>query len=129
MKRTVSLVFCLGLLVSCQTHQKIAEHKVIDGHIEAANENDYARFKSFFHAEIEGYDFPNELKFKGFEELDKTYMTFINTVKKKATIKERLIKGNFVIDLEHLKTDRGELEIPVVYEMKDNKIYRIMFLR
>ncbi|AOT08662.1 nuclear transport factor 2 family protein [Pseudoalteromonas luteoviolacea] len=112
----------------------VEAHQVIDDHLVAYNSNDYASFKALFHEEIEVYDFPNNLSFKGMKALDKVYKSLVEDLDKKAFISERIIDGNFVVDKEAVKfhmTGRGEqsLEVLVIYQLKDDLIYRVMFLR
>ncbi|KZN66487.1 hypothetical protein N473_08840 [Pseudoalteromonas luteoviolacea CPMOR-1] len=126
-----------SILHSEQGHFKagdVEEHQIVDEHLVAYNSNEYEAFKALFHQEIEVYDFPNSLSFKGLEALDKVYKSLVEKLDKQAFISKRIIDGNFVVDKEAVKfhiAGQGEqlLEVLVVYQIKDNLIYRIMFLQ
>ena len=109
-------------------------HSIIDPHLEAYNDNNYEEFKALFHDEIEAYEFPDKLLFKGKASFEENYKALVATISKSAFISERIIEGSFVVDMETVKIqvpEAGEQVIGglVIYQMKDNLIYRMMFLK
>ena len=111
----------------------LEDHAIIDPHLDAYNSNDYKSFRSLFHEEIEVYDFPNTLLFKGMDNFDKTYEVLVSKISKSAFISKRIIEGNFVVDMESVKFQLPDangkvIEVLVIYQIKDNLIYRMMFL-
>jgi hypothetical protein len=114
--------------------EKLDAHTTIDRHLNAYVNNDYETFKALFHPDIEVYDFPNKLIFKGMADFDKTYKILVGKINKSAFISKRIIEGKFVVDMETVKVhipgrDEQVIEGLVIYQLKDNLIYRMMFLK
>jgi len=112
----------------------LEEHAIIDPHLHAYNNNDYEKFKALFHDEIEAYEFPDKLLFRGKDEFDETYSSLVADIDKFAFISERIVEGSFVVDMESVKIqvpESGEqvIEGLVIYQIKDSLIYRMMFLK
>lgn len=108
-------------------------HARIDQHLEAYISNDFEGFRALFHEEVEVYDFPNKLLFTGLDDFDKAYEKLVSKISKSAFISKRIVEGNFIVDMEVVKVQVpgvGEqiIEGLVIYQMKDNLIYRMMFL-
>jgi hypothetical protein len=108
-------------------------HAQIDPHLEAFISNDFERFKALFHEEIEVYSFPDKLLYKGRAEFDKNYEKLVSKINKSAFITKRIVEGSFVVDMEIIKLqlpsgDEHIIEGLVIFQIKDNLIYRMMFL-
>ncbi|GIU43432.1 hypothetical protein TUM4438_12340 [Shewanella sairae] len=111
--------------------ESLEQHPLIDAHLQAYNSNKFDEFKALFNPEVEAYDFPNKLLFKGMDGFDKTYKYLVSSIYKSSFISKRIVDGNFVIDKETVAIDTREddIELVVIYEIKDNLIYRMMFLK
>ncbi|WP_108944500.1 nuclear transport factor 2 family protein [Shewanella halifaxensis] len=111
--------------------ESVEQHPLIDAHLRAYNSNKFDDFKALFHPEVEAYEFPDKLLFKGMAGFDKTYEYLVSSIYKSAFISKRIVDRDFVIDRETVTTDalENDMELVVIYQIKDNLIYRMMFLK
>lgn len=111
--------------------ESVEPHPLIDAHLRAYNSNKFDEFKALFHPEVEAYEFPNKLLFKGMDGFDETYEYLVSSIYKSAFISKRIVDRDFVIDRETVTAAalENDMELVVIYEIKDNLIYRMMFLK
>lgn len=62
---------------------------------------------------------------------DKTYEYLVSSIYKSAFISKRIVDRDFVIDRETVTAAalENDMELVVIYQIKDNLIYRMMFLK
>lgn len=107
------------------------EHHVIDRQLACYNARDLEGFISFYDADIEGrLQESGELLFKGIEALKARYLLRFESVGLKATIINRMILGNKVVDFERIEgIEAGRIsEVIVTYKIEGDKISQVWFL-
>lgn len=107
----------------------VEKNEVIDAHLDGYNTKDYEKFRACFHEEIEAYQYPGKLWFKGKEELDKRYKEFVTDFDKFAAIPKRIVDGPFVIDREVVTMGDKTINAFAIYEIKDSLIYRMTLIQ
>ena len=105
--------------------------RIIDDQLAAYNAHDLDKFLSFFHPEIETYNFPNQLDKRGLDALREAFAeTFKANPSEKVVM--RIIDRNNVIDqvdmtyqfMGHTITERSS----VIYTIENGLIRRMTFL-
>lgn len=104
---------------------------VIDGHLEAYNAHDLDAFVSYFHPQIEAFNFPDKSIFKGIDALRSGFAQAFQGKPKEIVLK-RIIDGNHVIDqVEVSFTIQGSemtQRATVIYTLEDHKIRRMTYM-
>lgn len=113
--------------------QKSVE-EIVQANLDAYNNLDIEQFMSYISDDIEVYEFENKkLSIKGAEVFRKVYdELFQQSPKLHSTIQKRIVFDNKVIDHEYIVGRRGSdiaVELVLIYEVKDNKIFRITVMR
>jgi hypothetical protein len=109
------------------------QESIIQNQLEAYNQRDLNKFLTFYSSDIKIYNFNEETPFiDGLEDLKTVYSeVFDNSPKLNASIKNRIVFDNKVIDEEEV-TGRKEIEyikVVVIYEVKSNLINKVTFIR
>ncbi len=103
---------------------------IIDKQLEVYNGRDIDGFVSMYSKDIETYNFPNELRSKGHQELRKGYEVFFqNTPDLNCNISQRIVLGAFVIDEEDLTINGTSFNTIAIYEVAEGKIAKVTFVR
>lgn len=107
---------------------------VIDGQVEAYNARDLSRFMSYYIDNISVYAFPSEHRIdeiSGSFFKDKYESLFAKSPNLHCEIVSRCIYGNIVVDQEKVTGVYGSetRETIAIYEVKDNKIHRVWFVK
>ena len=80
--------------------------------------------------DVEVYNYPDELQYKGKDKMRETYSTmFKNTPDLHCELKERIVQGNIVIDKERVQFGDRLIEVVVIYHIENNKIKKVFFVR
>lgn len=106
--------------------------RVVEQQLEAYNRGDIAAFAATYADDVRIYDFPDQLRFEGIEELRKRYGTrFAANPNLHATITKRIVQGRYVIDHEHVRglADGSEIFAIALYEIRNGKIQNVWFIR
>ena len=107
--------------------------KIVQAQLEAYNKRDLNEFISCYSKDVEIYNFLESKPFlSGQFELSKNYEdVFNNSPKLNATILNRIVYDNKVIDHEQVTGRKGVdlIDVVVIYEMKDNLIDKVYFIR
>ena len=87
--------------------------------------------KSSYDAEdIEVYNYPDKLLFKGKETMRKGYsQMFKNTPNLHCELVGRIVQGNIVIDKERVQFGDKIIEAVAIYHIENNKINRVYFIQ
>lgn len=123
-----------GAIINPDTLIKIDKYECVKKQLNAYNDRDIDAFLDCYSNDVEIYEFPNKLINKGKEELKEVYIDFFNRAGKKlhCKIEDRLIYGNYVFDKESLVTGipgREQFSGQAIYEVKDNKINKVWFIK
>lgn len=113
--------------------QKSAE-EIVQSNLDAYNNLDIDEFMAYISNDIEVYEFDSKkLSIKGAEACRKVYIElFEQSPKLHSTILKRIVFDNKVIDHEYIVGRRGSetpIELVLIYEVKEEKIYRISVMR
>jgi imidazolonepropionase-like amidohydrolase len=80
--------------------------------------------------DVEGYVFPNTLQFKGKEAMRKGYTPmFENTPNLHCELVNRIVQGNTVMDQERVQMGDKILEAVAIYQIENNKIKKVYFIK
>ena len=103
---------------------------VVQKQLDAYNALDIDAFVALYAEDVEVYDYPATLRYKGRDKLRERYAAlFAQAPELHAELLDRLVAGNTVIDSERV-TDGGPqaLEAVAVYRVEDGLITSVMFL-
>lgn len=133
MKIFVFLICALFMLPFKSSGQNMKPEAIVQDQLEAYNSRDLSKFISFYSSDIEIYNFRDSKPFiHGKKDLEKVYkQVFDNSPQLKATIDNRIVFENKVIDYEKVTGRKGIdlIEVVAIYELKENLIYRVTFIR
>lgn len=130
------LIFAL-ILMSIQGYtqtQKMTAEEIVQENLDFYNNRDINGFMTSFSEDIQIFNLgdPNPTVV-GKTEVKKVYTRlFEKSPKLHSTILKRIVFGNRVIDHESITGRNGNkdiLELVLIYEVKDQKIYKITVLR
>ncbi len=97
------------------------------------NSRDLETFLSVYSDDVEIYNFPDKLIYKGISQLREVYgKLFAQATKLHCKLMNRVTIGNFVIDKECVETgipSRDNINSVAIYEIKNNKIIRVDFIK
>ncbi len=110
--------------------QEITPEILAQKQLNAYNARDIEAFLEPYADDVEIYTFPNTLRTKGKEEMRKSYDSYFQkTPKLHCEIKNRIIQGNTVIDKEYITGTGKPFEAIAIYQIENNKIKRVYFVR
>jgi len=132
MKTILSILFIS--ILSMNFAQNLTPEQIVQHNLEAYNKRDLLDFMSWFSDDIALYSF-SEMKeiARGKEEIEKLYTElFAVSPNLHSTIVKRIVFDNKVIDYESIVGRKGSteiLEIVLIYEVKDGKIFKMTSIR
>ncbi len=131
--KNIFQIFLLLLITTMLNAQKTAE-QIVQANLDAYNNLDIEQFMSYISEDIEVYEFDSKkLNIKGAEACRKVYAElFALSPKLHSTILKRIVFDNKVIDHEYIIGRRGSdtaIELVLIYEVRDEKIFRISVMR
>lgn len=121
----------LFFIVSTSTFsQTLSLEKVVQKQVEAYNNKDINAFLDTYSDTIKVYAYPNTLQYEGKEKMRAIYSAlFDETSKLHCEIKKRIVLENKVIDEELVQFDELYSSCVAIYEIENNKITRVTFVR
>ncbi|MDU0200800.1 nuclear transport factor 2 family protein [Paenibacillus sp. MAH-36] len=108
------------------------ENSVVERQLQAYNDKNIDLFMSCYSEDVKIYDFPDTLTMEGQVAMraryEKLFETFPNMF---ATVDKRIHHGKYVIDHEQItgRLEGAILEAVAMYEIKDDMIIKVWFLR
>lgn len=105
---------------------------VAQGQLDAYNNQDIEAFLSWYTDDVEIYNFPDELIYKGKKKMRARYTNaWKQNPGQRAAVTERIVMGSTVIDKEHVTGRANGIEIFViaVYKTDQGKISKVYFIR
>ncbi len=127
---TMSVIVCFPILL---TGQRMNPEDIVQKQLDAYNSRNLEVFLACYTEDVEVYNFrESEPMIRGIEACKKIYANvFDSSPELKATIDNRIILGNKVVDHEKVTGMKGVdlIEVVAIYEVKDNLIYRVTFIR
>jgi len=129
------IIFLLFInLTTMNFAQNLSVEQIVQRNLEAYNNRDLEKFMSWFSEDIELYSF-SEMKLvaSGKPAIEKLYKElFEASPNLHSTILKRIVFDNKVIDHESIVGRKGAsdvLEIVMIYEVKDGKIFKMTSIR
>jgi len=130
-------LFFIGLILSLVTEQKLLAQDTLPAQLaqhqlDAYNQRDLEEFLEPFADSVKLYDFPNELIYKGKENMRKDFRRLFNeTPDLHCTLMNRVVFGQTVIDQEHVSLGKEipPIEVMVIYRIAGNKIIEMYFIK
>lgn len=135
MKQTVLVFFCLISMISfAQTKSDRTPEQVVQENLDFYNNRNIEGFMTSFSEDIKMYNLGDpKPTVVGRDQVRKVYTNlFEKSPKLHSTILKRIVIGNRVIDHESITGRNGNtdvLELVLIYEVKDQKIFRITVIR
>jgi hypothetical protein len=121
------------LTISLQAYsQKLLPEQVAQGQLDAYNQQDIDGFLSWYAEEVEVYNFPGELVYKGKDQMRKIYtQAWARNPKQKAAVTSRMSVGNTVMDKEHVtgRANGVAAQVIAIYKIENDKIRQVYFVR
>lgn len=113
-----------------EKQKNIEVEKIVDLRLRAYNNRNLNAFINTFSEDVEVFNYPNKTVSKGKEALLEKYTTFF----KKATdlecdVKKRIIVGNKIIDEEVIRIGSNTYRTIAIYEVVDDLIKKVTFIR
>lgn len=98
------------------------------------NEHNLENFLLAYADDVEIYEFPNKLLYKGKEKMRNLYADYFEKAGDKlhCTLTDRLIYKNFVFDKEEIQTNiknRKKFTGQAIYEIEEGKIIKVWFIK
>jgi hypothetical protein len=108
--------------------------QVVQKQLDAYNQRNISKFMETMSEDVALYNFKDgALLAKGFEDVKAMYTNlFEQSPKLHSDLTNRIVLGNQVIDHESITGRMGSsdmIELAVIYEVKDQKIFKITVLR
>ncbi|OEK05132.1 nuclear transport factor 2 family protein [Roseivirga misakiensis] len=123
----IVMCFCVGL----NAQDSKAAVKLVENQLTAYNNKDIDKFLINYSDSVKIYNHPNQLVMSGIDEMRKTYgPMFANSPDLYCTVKNRVVLGNTVIDLEHVifSKDRPATEVFALFKIRNGKIQEVFFI-
>jgi hypothetical protein len=80
--------------------------------------------------DVEVYQYPNTLQYKGKETMRKNYMQMFTMVPNlHCELISRMVQGNVVIDKERVQVGKNIVEAIAIYHIENGKIAKVYFIR
>lgn len=128
--KNFDLVMNRGILIQKDTLLNETPGILAQKQLNAYNAYDLETFLDTYTEDVEVYDFPDQLQFKGKEEMRKRYDFIRHTPGLHARISNRIVQGNMVIDHEEAYIPgRGKIEVVAMYLVSGDKISKVYFKR
>lgn len=103
---------------------------IVQNQLNAYNDRNIDAFLHTYSEDVQVFNFPNELRFKGRANMREQYTDFFrNTPDLHCEIKNRIVIGNKIIDKEFITTNGTNLSVVAIYEVENGKIAKVTFIR
>jgi hypothetical protein len=132
---SISRIFLISafFLFVTEMQAQISDPQIAaQGQLEAYNKQDIEAFLTWYSDDVEVYNFPDELIYKGKDKMRERYSNaWLQNPNQKAEVTNRIINGNTVIDKEHVtgRVNGIENNVIAIYKMDNGKISKVYFIR
>jgi len=112
--------------------QDIHPQAVAQGQLDAYNNQDIEAFLSWYSDDVQVFNFPDEMIYKGKDKMRERYTNAWNqNPNQKAKVLNRIVNGNTVIDKEYVTGRANGIEnhVIAIYKIENGKIRRVYFIR
>ncbi|MFC2129927.1 amidohydrolase family protein [Bacteroidota bacterium] len=100
--------------------------------LNAYNSRDIESFLAVYSKDVEVFEFPNKLLYKGIEKMRERYQPFFASAPDlHCKLVNRIINGNYVIDREYVTGNprKAEINATAIYEVKNGLIQKVWFIK
>ncbi len=126
------LVFSLSIIALPNNKEKLSPIQLAQAQLDAYNIQDMEAFLNCYSDDVEIYNFPNELVYKGKDKMRERYQkSWAKNPNQIARVSKRIVNKRTVVDREHVtgRVKQEEVNIIVIYKIKDFKIKQVYFIR
>ena len=112
--------------------QQLTPAAIAQGQLDAYNQQQIEDFLSWYADDVEVYNFPHELVYKGKDQMRKVYtQAWARNPKQRAEVTNRMSIGSTVIDQEQVtgRADGRTAGVVAIYKIANNKIKQVYFVR
>lgn len=131
--KCILLITIMLLSASAELRSQSADPQTAaQGQLDAYNKQDIEAFISWYSDNVEVYNFPDELIYRGKDKMRERYTNaWQQNPDQKAIVTDRIINGNTVIDKEHVKGRANGIEnnVIAIYMIDKGKITKVYFIR
>jgi hypothetical protein len=132
MNNTAHVLIACALLASTALAEPTPE-AVVQAQLEAYNARDIDAFVATYADDAKLFELPGKLLMHGLDQLRERYAELFKDERLHATIVNRIVMGNTIIDHERVRLTMpegsGTLEAIAIYEVRDGKIATVWFRR
>lgn len=128
----VDFVIKNGHLMAVDTILKASPEQLAQEQLNGYNARNIEAFLAPYSEDVEVYNFPHDLQYKGKETMRKNYsQMFENIPKLHCQLVNRMVLENTVIDQERVTGFNREepLEVMAIYKIENNKIAKVYFIQ
>ncbi len=110
--------------------EKLKVEAIVQKQLDAYNARDIDAFMATYSKDIKLYNYPNELRTEGQDQMRKSYkIWFDKTRDLRAYIKNRIVIGNKVIDEEQVTVNGQIFNSVAIYEVENGLISKVTFIQ
>jgi imidazolonepropionase-like amidohydrolase len=119
-----------GIVFNPEEILKDSPEDLAQRQLTAYNLRNIGAFLEPYADDVEVYQYPNTLQFKGKETMQKTYsQMFENTPNLHCELVGRIVQGNIVIDKERVQFGDKVVEAVAIYHIENGKIKKVYFIQ
>lgn len=126
------IIFVILINLNTLNAQNMTPITIAQGQLEAYNQQNLEDFLTWYSEDVEVYNFPNELIYRGINEMrDRYAKAWKQNPNQKASVTDRISVGNTVMDKE-VVTGRSNgviVQVIAIYKIENDKITKVYFVR
>ncbi len=128
--KKINLVINKGKLHSPDDLIKDSPADLVNRQLNGYNARNIEAFLEPYAEDVELYSFPDKLIGKGKAEMRRNYAEmFASTPELHCEVRNRIVQGNIIIDMEHVFIRKGQvIDGPVIYHIDKGKISKVYFI-
>lgn len=128
--KAIDLVIKSGKVLMPDSIMHESAEAIVQRQLNAYNARDIEAFLATYSADVELYNFFNELQSKGIDAMRKSYSGFFTAVPNLyCKIENRIVMGNTIIDKEKVRVGDKTMYGVAVYEVANGKIQKVTFIQ
>lgn len=130
--KTLLFIFLLTICTSVARAQIQDPQMAAQGQLDAYNKQDIESFLSWYSDDVEVYNFPDELLYRGKDKMRERYSNaWKQNPEQRVIVTDRLLSGNTVIDREHVTGRANGIEnfVIAIYKVDKGLINKVWFIR
>jgi imidazolonepropionase-like amidohydrolase len=118
-----------GIVISPENILVETPTELVQRQLNAYNFRNIDAFLDTYADDVEVYNYPNSLQYKGKEQMRKIYTTmFDNTPNLHCELVGRITQGTIVIDKENVQFGKNSIDGTAIYHVENGKIKKVYFI-